>query len=218
MTSAYQKEIVQSRILLVDDHALFRAGLRLVLRNNSRVKPEIQEAGSVTEALAVLREQERPDLILLDIAMPGINGLSGMKLLRQASPDTTIAVLSASDDPQAIHGALSQGASGFLSKESDAETVNQAIDLLLDGQQYFPQIADFSASPECVTSTSTPLTPRQLEVLALMGEGHTNKVIARKLSIAENTVRVHVSAILTHLGVTTRMEAVYAARMQSIMS
>jgi DNA-binding NarL/FixJ family response regulator len=218
MAIGNHKDIKQYRIMLVDDHTLFRAGLRLVLKQNSRVWPEIQEAGSVTEALDLLRGQESQDLILLDIAMPGINGLSGMKLLRQASPDVIIAVLSANDDPQVIHNAQSQGAAGFLSKESDADTVNQAIDQLLDGQQHFPQLARFTTNAVGSIEPATQLTPRQLEVLALMGEGHSNKVIGRKLSIAENTVRVHVSAILTHLGVTTRMEAVHAARTRSIMN
>jgi DNA-binding NarL/FixJ family response regulator len=217
MPSANQEGIARYRIMLVDDHALFRAGFRLVLINNPRIASEIREAGSVTEALAILRGQEDPDLILLDIAMPGINGLSGMRLLRQASPDATIALLSANDHPQVIQDALSLGASGFLSKESDADTVTRAIDRLLDGQPCFPQLAKITATPEDRPSPATQLTPRQLEVLALMGEGLTNKVIARRLSIAENTVRAHVSAILSHMGVTTRMEAVYTARSLSIM-
>ncbi len=217
MPSTNQEGIARYRVMLVDDHALFRAGFRLVLNNNPRIAPQIQEAGSVTEALAILRGQEDPDLILLDIAMPGINGLSGMKLLHQASPDAAIALLSANDQPQVVQDALSQGAAGFLSKESDAETVNRAIDRLLDGQPYFPQLAKTTATCEDRVSPVAQLTPRQLEVLALMGEGLTNKVIARRLSIAENTVRAHVSAILAHMGVTTRMEAVYTARSLSIM-
>lgn len=218
MSTGNQDDGGQRRIMLIDDHALFRAGLRLVLLRSARVNPDIQEAGTVLEALSMLREQRLgPDLLLLDIAMPGIDGLSGLRILGQSCPNSTIAVLSANDDPQMILNARDQGAAGFLSKESDVGTIHQAINDLFDGHQYFPLSTASHLASKDLSPPPQKLTPRQLEVLALMAEGHTNKVIARKLTLSENTVRVHVSAILTYLDVNTRMEAVCTARKLAII-
>ncbi len=199
--------------MLVDDHALFRTGLRLILAQNPRVNPDVLEAGSIADALLMLRQPIHPDLLLLDVMMPGISGLDGLRLLRQACPRMRIAVLSAAA-PHTEHEALARGADGFISKSAETDEIHHAVHLLLDGSRYFPTL-----DRQAVASvTPSGLTSRQLEVLALMAEGGSNKVIAHKLNVSENTVRVHVSAILDHFGVNTRMEAMFAARKHGVIA
>lgn len=193
-------------LLLIDDHAMFRTGLGLILSGHPDLGLLI-EAGSVQEALA-LHEAE---LILLDIGLPGINGLDGIRLLQQHFPGAAILMLSASDDPAHIQHAWYKGARGFISKAADADTIVQAIAALVRGERYFPGFEP-KAPPSGVT-----LTARQLEVLSLLCEGKSNKAIARILGAAENTVRVHVSAILAQFGVGSRTEAVVAARARGII-
>lgn len=201
------------RLMLVDDHVLFRTGLRLIMAQNPRISPDVLEAGSVTEAMSLLK-QSCPDVILLDIIMPGIDGLEGLRMLRQACPDARIAVLSAMTDARTEQEAMSRTANGCLAKSADAEEIHRAINALLDGQYYFPSLATITPQHSLAAIS---LTSRQLEVLALMAEGGSNKAIARKLNLSENTVRNHVSAILDHFGANSRMEAMFAARSQGIL-
>jgi len=209
--------VTRHQVMLVDDHALFRTGLRLIMAQNPRVSPDVLEAGSIPDALALLRQQPCPDLLLLDVVMPGVNGLDGLRLLRQACPQTRIAVLSAIADISMEKEALARGADGFVSKSADAEEIHRALDDLLDGRCHFPRLDNLMHLPNTST-TKLQLTARQLEVLSLMAEGGSNKVIARKLDLSENTVRVHVAAILDHFGVSTRMEAMFAARNQGVIA
>jgi DNA-binding NarL/FixJ family response regulator len=154
-------------------------------------------------------------LILLDIAMPGINGLSGLDQLQSICPASKIAALSALDDPSIVKQTYAMGMNGFISKSLEAETLQQAINKVLAGESFFPT---FLHGTKMSPKQQAHLTTRQLEVLALMAQGHTNKVIARELGLSENTIRVHVAAVLKNLGSNTRMEAVFAARMQSIVT
>ncbi|WP_445401858.1 response regulator [Zobellella sp. An-6] len=194
-------------LLLIDDHAMFRTGLGLILSSHPDLGL-LSEAGSVQEALA-LHEAE---LILLDIGLPGINGLDGILLLQQRFPRAAILMLSASDDPAHVQHARHKGARGFISKAADAETIVQAISALVRGERYFPGL-----EPTAPPFEGATLTARQLEVLSLLCEGKSNKAIARILGAAENTVRVHVSAILAVLRVSSRTEAVVAARARGII-
>jgi DNA-binding NarL/FixJ family response regulator len=199
-------------LLLVDDHALFRTGLRLIVQDHPGVGT-VAEAGSVAEACAMQLPDTR--LILLDIQLPAISGLDGLHLLRSACPRARIVLVSASTSPGAAAEAQARGADGFLSKAASADDIWQAITLALAGQVCFPTGSNHYAAlqPQGDAPAAAPeLTVRQTEVLALLCLGKSNKVIARDLALSENTVRVHVSAIFSQLGVNSRSTALLTAQ------
>lgn len=198
-----------TRVLLIDDHAMFLTGLHLLLRSVLN-DLEVHKAGSIEEAL---QQVAPPQLILLDVRLQGLNGLDGMALLQRRWPKTPIVVLTADPSPDAMRLAMEQGASAFVSKEQTADDILSVVKQVLA-----PSPAD-GASPSAPTASQTPsgLTPRQCEVLDQLCQGLTNKAIGRKLGLAENTVRVHVQAILAHLGVSNRSEAVFAARRKGLV-
>ena len=196
-----------ARLLLVDDHNLFRTGLRLIVQDHPSVGA-IDEAGSIAEACAL--KPVDTDLVLLDIQLPGLSGLDGLRLLRHACPKARIVLVSASVAPDAVHEARVRGADGFLPKSASAEDILEAISLALSGQPCFPAHSGNTAAARGPDAPS--LTARQLDVLALLCTGKPNKVIARDLGLSENTVRVHVAAIFAQLGVNSRSAALLAAQ------
>lgn len=193
-------------ILLIDDHSLFRAGIAMVLVNGLR-DVEIHQAASLEQALRL--PGIAPTLILLDVQLQGLSGLEGIGLLLRKWPATRIVVVSAYDMPDRIEQARERGAVGFLSKTENPERLLQNVQVLL---------RDGAASVE-VTGTKNPasLTPRQLEVLDLLSQGLSNKMIGRRLSLSEHTVRGHVQATLAALSASSRSEAVFVARRQGII-
>ena len=193
-------------LLLVDDHALFRTGLRLIVQDHPNVGT-IAEAGSIVQACE-LRLQEA-DLVLLDIQLPGMSGLDGLRLLRQSCPRARIVLVSASMAPDAVRESRARGADGFLPKSARGEDILNAITLALAGLPCFPS----DGAPAAADGPQAPaLTARQLDVLSLLCTGKPNKVIARDLSLSENTVRVHVAAIFAQLGVNSRSAALLQAQ------
>lgn len=201
---------MSARLLLVDDHTLFRTGLRLIVQDHPQVA-HIDEAGSIAQAcelrLAPL------DLILLDIQLPGMSGLDGMRPLRQVYPKARIVLVSASVAPDAVQEARSRGADGFLPKSASGEDIMEAIGCALAGQPFFPVLGTVAAATAPLRAADAPsLTARQLDVLTLLCAGKPNKVIARDLGLSENTVRVHVAAIFAQLGVNSRSAALLAAQ------
>lgn len=197
-----------ARLLLVDDHNLFRTGLRLIVQDHPAVGT-IAEAGSIAEACAL--NAVDTDLVLLDIQLPGMNGLDGLRPLRQSCPHARIVLVSASVAPDAIHEARARGADGFLFKSASAEDILNAITCALAGQPCFPIHSGHNTASRRGPATPS-LTARQLDVLALLCTGKPNKVIARDLGLSENTVRVHVAAIFAQLGVNSRSAALLAAQ------
>jgi two-component system nitrate/nitrite response regulator NarL len=202
-----------ARLLLVDDHNLFRTGLRLIVQDHPGVGA-IAEAGSIAEACALRLEDA--DLVLLDIQLPGMSGLDGLHLLRQACPKARIVLVSASVAPDAIHEARARGADGFLPKSASAEDILEAITCALAGQPCFPPNSGNGATTRGPAVPS--LTARQLDVLSHLCTGKPNKVIARDLGLSENTVRVHVAAIFAQLGVNSRSAALLAAQRLGLSS
>ncbi len=196
------------RILLIDDHAMFRAGLRMVL--DARIPhTEIFEAGSSDAAIQCTPDDI--DLVLLDIKLIGLSGLESIALLKRKWPLVPVLMLSSDDDPDTVREALARGAAGFVSKAETAEKIVDTVNLVLRGQ--------FSALPQPVIGApQRHLTPRQCEVLDLLHRGLSNKLIARELSLSDNTVRRHVQDILEFFGVASRAEAVFAARRQGLVS
>jgi DNA-binding NarL/FixJ family response regulator len=204
-------------LLIVDDHALFRSGLRLVLMDGFP-GVTVSEAASMEQAVRVTSEP--PDLVLLDIQLQGVNGLEGLGLLRQRWPQVPVVMLSSIVEPDTIAQALSRGARAFVSK---GDTADRIIDVIRQTLRE-PQRPDEPAhrlgagtEPHNADPAQPRLTPRQCEVLDLLCEGLSNKVIARRLELSEYTVRGHVQAILGLLGVTSRSQATFAARQHRLI-
>lgn len=199
------------KILIADDHELFLDGLRLVL---SDLDSEI----AVDTASNHHELQQKADgktayaLILTDLAMPGMPWHESLRRLKENNPDTPIVVLSAVTEPENVLQAVDIGASGFIPKTSSSKIILSALHLILAGGLYLPsELLSLQNKPED-SAVKGILTPRQLDVLRLMGQGKPNKIIARELDLSEGTVKLHVTAILKALNVINRTGAVIAGR------
>ena len=181
------------RVLLVDDHALFRSGMALLVMNHPLVR-DVLEAGTVVEALA--HAGSAVHLVLLDHYMPGITGINGIKTLRKAFPDAVVAIVSGSTSPQDVALARDNGADGFIAKTTGSQDIQTALSALLRGQRWF---ADEIPAAEPLPDARAVLTAKQVEVLALLAEGLSNRAIGKRMAVSENTVRSHVSAVLFQL-------------------
>ena len=205
--------MAKQRIVIVDDHPLFRGALRQAL-STAISDVEILEAGSLDELSTTLEQTKGAELVLLDLSMPGVQGLSGLLLLRAQSPEIPVVVVSASEDPGTVRRALEFGASGYIPKSLAVDKIRAAVRQILDGGVWSPpEIAlDGATDPETrdLASRLGTLTPQQVRVLMMLGEGLLNKQIAYKLSVSEATIKAHVSAILQKLGVDSRTQAVIA--------
>lgn len=207
-------------ILLIDDHPLFIEGIRGVLSRLDEAAV-IHTSGSCEEALLLTESNDDMDLVLLDLNLPGMSGLDGLQQLRHQLPATPIVLLSASEDRSKVLHAIEQGAKGYIPKSSSPDIIITALQLVLSGGVYLPMaVLDTVNSSQTKTSNvdGQVLTPRQIDVLKLLAKGHTNKTIGQQLSLAENTVRVHVSAILRFLEVKNRTEAGLAASRMGLIS
>lgn len=210
------------KLLVVDDHTLFRQGLKFLLRDLDE-NLQITEASDSRQAVALAGE--RFDLILLDLHMPGTVGLDALNAMREAFETTRIVVLSGEENPRLVRRAIESGAVGFVPKSSTPELLLSALQIVLSGSVYLPPLAlkdmDADTTPAAEPAPAPTqnalenlLSPRQLEVLHKAIVGKPNKVIARELDISEGTVKAHLAAAFLALGVRNRTEAVYvAARM-----
>ena len=198
--------MTSSHILLIDDHPMFRAGLSMVI-NRTMPDAGIYQAASVDEALN--NTPSPVHLVLLDIKLNGSSGLEGIGLIKRQWPAVPILMLSSHDEPETTRLALARGATAFVSKAEAPEIIIDTIAQLLRGE--LPQ-----AKP-VAKQNDKHLTPRQREVLELLHQGLTNKVIARKLALSDNTVRRHMQEVLKYFQVATRAEAVFAARQQALV-
>ena len=199
--------------IVADDHPLFRHALRQTVEPHF---PDaiIVEAGTLAEAAAAIEAAVEPDLVLFDLTMPGARGFSGLMYLRAQYPAVPVCVVSAREDPATIRRSLALGAAGFVPKSSPPATIRQAIRAILDGGTWKPPGLDLQAGwagDDVLAGRLRSLTPQQLRVLMMMGEGLLNKQIAYELSVSEATVKAHVSAVLQKLGVDNRTQAVLAA-------
>jgi DNA-binding NarL/FixJ family response regulator len=198
------------RVLLCDDHALVRSGLRRLLESEPRFEV-VGEAADAEEAVAFVGH-EQPDVLLLDIVMPGRTGIEAIPDLIAASPETRILVLSMQDDPSYVRQAFAAGANGYLLKEAaDAELV-QAIEDVAAGHRYVhPAIGARLAAAEASGfdgAAADPLSKREHEVLHLLALGHTNQEIAKQLFISVRTAETHRARIMQKLRLSTRAELV----------
>lgn len=196
------------KVLLVDDHTLFREGLALILAG---IGPslEVLHAASMDQAIEQLARE--PELVLLDLTIPPHTGLNALRHFRQHADHLPVVVITGDQDVATIRACIDAGAMGYIPKTSDARTLMAALREVIAGSVYLPPMAELDERAPDVAQT-LGLTPRQLEVLAGIVQGKTNKRIAADLGINDATVKSHVSAVLQALGASNRTEAVYAVR------
>ncbi len=210
-------------LLVVEDHALVREGLVLTLR---QIEPDttVEEASDANAASALLAQGRVFDLVLLDLGLPGIDGLSFLATLRKKYPAQPVVILSAFDDAHTIDKAMQGGAAGFVPKSFSSERLLAAVREVLAGRVFTPARPDLAAlapSPRSpIHRNAKPedfgLTERQAEVLALMVSGKSNRHIAELLGLTEGTVKIHMTAIFKALGVSSRTQAMVVVSRQKI--
>lgn len=203
------------KVLVVDDHALIREALHSVLKQLNR-EAVIFEASNSQKAMRIVEEHPDISFILLDINLPDRDGFSVLRELRERYATIAIVILSSSDDQDTVKRAFKLGALGFIPKTTEREVILNAIKLVFSGGVYIPsQMLEETRSPRLVDDPAgrdsfkgIGLTDRQIEVLALLMKGRSNKVIARTLNMAVPTVKNHITAVLKTLGVASRTEAI----------
>ncbi|EIB96922.1 MULTISPECIES: two-component system response regulator NarL [Pantoea] len=198
-------------LLLIDDHPMLRNGLKQLIALDERLQV-VAEAGNGAQGVA-LAQQHDPDLILLDLNMPGLNGLDTLTRLREAPLSGRVVVFSVSDEEEDVVSALQRGADGYLLKDMEPEALLKALHQAAAGQIVLSE----ALTPILVTRLRdarparprdiTQLTRREREILQLISDGMTNKAIARKLTISESTVKVHVKYLLKKMNLKSRLEA-----------
>ncbi|MCA0433688.1 MAG: response regulator transcription factor [Proteobacteria bacterium] len=202
------------RIVIIDDHPLFRDALKGALRP-AFAELDVREASSLEEGNKALEDDPECDLVLLDLKMPGVQGLSGLAYFRAQYPSVPVAIVSGHEDPALMRRALSLGASGYVPKSTTADRMREAVSAILDGEVWMPaearQPSDSEREIDDLARRLATLTPQQLRVLMMLREGLLNKQIAYELDVSEATVKAHVSAILQKLNVDSRTQAVIAA-------
>ena len=200
--------------MIADDHPLFRGALRESI-SGLLERVDIAEAGTFDDLVGLLDRDGDVDLVLLDLAMPGVRGFSGLMYMRAQYPSVPVIVVSANDDPATIRRCMGFGASGFIPKTLGVEAMRAAISRILSGGVWTPPDVDLGAGADTeaaeLMARMATLTPQQVRVLMMLSEGLLNKQIAYQLSVSEATVKAHVSAILQKLGVESRTQAVIAA-------
>lgn len=193
--------------LVADDHPLFRAALIQVLRERFPHMRTVEAASAATLGKA-LEEHPEVELVLLDLAMPGARGFSSLLHVRGEYPEVPVVVVSSNEHPRVIRRAQQFGAAGFIPKSAPAEAMAAAIETVLDGGSWFPPMAaERSEADAALAARLARLTPQQFRVLLCLADGLLNKQIAHELGLAENTVKVHVTAILKKLECYSRTQA-----------
>jgi DNA-binding NarL/FixJ family response regulator len=209
------------RILIADDHPVFRYGLRILLQEESQVKPLFEVIGEATTGQEAIDQviAHKPDVVLMDLNMPGLNGIEATRRILAIAPQTKILVLTMFDDDDSVFAAMRAGACGYILKGAEGDETIRAIHAVSNGEAIFsPTIAQrlmqYFGEPRPAPSTQAfpQLTEREHEVLALIAQGYTNAAIAQRLVISPKTVRNHVSVIFSKLQVAGRAEAIARAR------
>jgi len=210
------------QVLIADDHPLFREAIARVI-DDGFPGSTLLEASDLDSALAVAGRHDDLDLVLLDLNMPGMQGLSGLVRLRNLFPTLPAVIVSAEEEKRVILQTITYGAVGFITKSTPRKQMIQALEQVLAGSIYLPADIIRAGSgageestaarrePEDLSDVLATLTRKQLQVFERMSRGDSNKVIAYQLNIAESTVKAHVSAILRKLGATNRVQAILSA-------
>ncbi len=196
-----------AKVLVADDHPLFRAAVLHALRDGVAIGQtvEVASASALTQALD---EHPEVDLVLLDLSMPGARGFSSLVWLRGERPDIPVIIISSNDHPRVIRRAQQFGAVGFIPKSAPVEAIRDAVSAVMAGDTCFPPLAaERSERDAQLAARLSRLTPQQFRVLVCVADGLLNKQIAYELGLAENTVKVHVTAILKKLECNSRTQA-----------
>ena len=203
------------RVLLVDDHTLFRSGIRLLLQ----AQPDFEIVGEAADGLDAVKRarQLQPDVVLLDLNLPGLSGLEALPLIGEDSPNSAVLVLTVSEEAQELVAALQAGARGYLLKNIDADVLTSSIrkaargeDVIADAMtaKLVAQVRNRTAPPAATSNGEREkLTPREREILQSLARGESNKEIARRFDLAESTVKIHVQNILKKLHLNSRVQA-----------
>jgi two-component system nitrate/nitrite response regulator NarL len=205
------------RVLLIDDHTLFRSGVKALLSRN----PDFEVVGEAADGLEGVKRAKalEPDVILLDLHMPGTSGRDALKLLLEDAPQARVLMLTVSEDAEDLIETLRSGATGYLLKNINTETLLDSIRKAAEGESVVsPQMTGklvqglkAPAKSEPTPAEKDRLSPREREILAFLAKGASNKEIARRLDLAESTVKIHVQHILRKLNLSSRVQAaVYA--------
>ena len=204
------------KIILIDDHTLFRSGIKaLLLRQH-----DFEVIGEASDGLSGIKmiSQLQPDVVLLDLDMPGMNGHEALSQIISINPQQAVIMLTVSEDSDDLTECMRIGARGYLLKNINADFLLESIRKATDGDNVFsPEMTAklvrslISPQPAQGTQTLSSLTPREMEILGYLAAGHSNKIIARHLNLAESTVKVHVQNLLRKLNLSSRVQAaVYA--------
>lgn len=203
------------RVLLVDDHALFRSGIKLLLQRHD----DFEVVGEASDAIEGVKRAKalQPDIVLLDLHMPGLSGLEAIQLIRDEVPECHIILLTVSEEGDDLTTALKNGAAGYLLKNIDADFFLSALrramqgDSVISNEMTAKLVANLRRGSNSVTSELGKLTPREGDILTQLASGLSNKEIARELNLAESTVKIHIQSILKKLGLSNRVQAaIYA--------
>jgi two-component system, NarL family, nitrate/nitrite response regulator NarL len=206
------------KLLVVDDHPIVRDGLAALL---GRLGPDtvVLQVGDAARALAMAVEHADLDIVILDIAMPGMDGLRALSEFGRVRPELPVIVISASEDARDVREALAKGALGYVPKSASQHTLLSAIRLVLDGDLYVPPLilGEIPLSPApnprgAAAPAGSVLTRRQIDVLKQLSQGKSNKSIALELGLSEKTMKAHVTAIFKALNVINRTQAAAAGR------
>lgn len=205
------------RILLIDDHTLFRSGVRALLQR----QPDFEVVDDAADGIEGFKraKQHRPDVVLLDLNMPGLSGIETLQLLQQDLPDTAVIMLTVSEDVDELTRALREGACGYLLKNMEADALATMIRRAAEGESVIaesmtqrliaqmraPMRARDAAPPQSL-EPSPELTPRERDIVRILARGASNKDIARELDLAESTVKIHVRNVLRKLNLSSRVQ------------
>lgn len=209
------------KVLIADDHALFRDGMSL---NLEKIDPQavVFQAGSFSQALKIINDEKKLDLVIVDLDMPDMPWEEGIEELRKKSNGARFVVVSASEDSKSIRRAMANGVSGYIPKRSDAKIMTGALKLVLDGGTYLPP-SILGSDTNHAGITGEPkgkgkiLTNRQSQVLELVAQGLSNKQIAYEMGVSEATVKLHINALLRSIGATNRTQAVVTAQKMGLI-
>ena len=214
---------MKNRVLIADDHIVWRRGLRDVLEPEFEVVAEASEGNEAVEkALA-----SRPDVVVMDISMPGMDGIAAARQIKESLPQTGVVMISATDQDRHIYESIQAGVSGYIVKDDKPEAMVQAVQNAAEGKAYLPPLiakrvmegvaGSLNGRRDALSKSSTPLASREISVLRLLAEGKRHKEIARELCISERTVGNHIASIYNKLGIYDRAQAIVYAIKKGIV-
>jgi two-component system, NarL family, nitrate/nitrite response regulator NarL len=204
------------KLLIVDDHQMVREALAALLAQ-PRYDAQILLAGDAKEGVELALQHADIDAVLLDVAMPGVDGIAALKDFSRARPDLPVLLIAGSEDPREVQRGLAAGALGYVPKSASPDTLMSALRLVLSGEVYVPPLLLSPTDGSQIAVRSSLLTNRQSDVLKLLARGLSNKEIGRELSLSERTVKAHATAIFKSFGVTNRADAVAHARKHDLI-